>query len=302
MKIGSWNVRGCNDPLKIREVTDFLRRHMVDVFGILETRIKNGKARKVINQRFTEYGVLHNSTISNGRVWVVWNPRTVTVQALDVHVQYIHCHITHHETGNQCNATFVYASNNAHIREELWSALGRISSAHNWIVLGDFNVVRDVQERVSDSPPKLTDILDFNACILRCGLEDLKSLGCELTWTNKQDEGARFWSKIDRALVNFPWITSFPSSSAHFLPAGMSDHSPCLVSIFEDKGRISRFSFLNCWEEDPDYLRIIEEAWAIPTYGNAMFRFFAKLKNVRLGLRDLHRRKFSAIQRRIQIA
>ncbi|KAK9675612.1 hypothetical protein RND81_11G018700 [Saponaria officinalis] len=243
---------------------DFLRRHTVDVFGILETRIKHGKARKIINHRFTEYSVLHNRTISNGRVWVVWNPRTVIVQALDFNVQYIHC--------------------------------------LNWIVLGDFNMVRDVQERVSDSPPSLSDILDFNTCILRCGLDDLKSLGCDFTWANKQDEGARVWSKLDRALLNYPWLTSFSSSSAHFLPAGISDHSSCLVSIFEDMGWKPRFSFLNCWVEDPDYSRIIEEAWAIPAHGNAMFRFFAKLKNVRLGLRDLHRRKYSAIQRRILTA
>ncbi|KAK9733251.1 hypothetical protein RND81_04G054500 [Saponaria officinalis] len=266
MRLGSWNIRGCNDPLKLQEVIDFIGSNKVDVFGILETRIKERKATK-FSKKFSKFRVMHNCSVSNGRIWVVWDPRSVTVTNLDVQNQYIHCQVQHHESGAPFQVTFVYAYNDAHIREELWSSLVRLSGlVQNWVVLGDFNVVRDVQERISESAPVLSDILAFNACLLRSGLDDLKA---------------------------------FPSSSANYLPSGVSDHSPCLVTIFEDKRKPTRFSFLNCWIEDPGYLTVVQNAWNIPVRGNAMFQFFAKLKNVRASLTHLHRDKFSSIQLRI---
>ncbi|KAK9665053.1 hypothetical protein RND81_14G087100 [Saponaria officinalis] len=299
---GAWNIRGCNDPLKLREVADFLRTNNLDVCGILETRVKNRRATK-IGQQFTGFKVTHNCSISNGRVWVIWNPRNVSVTVLEVHMQFIHCQVLHHGTGVCFRATFIYASNDAKVREELWSSMVRISGlVQSWIILGDFNVVRDVQERISESAPALTDILAFNACLLRCGLDDLKGLGCSLTWTNKQDGNKRVWSKLDRALVNGSWLADYLSSSANFLPSGISDHSPCIVSIFEDKKRPPRFNFLHCWVNHPSYIDVVQSAWNISTGGTAMHKFFAKLRNVRYALRQLHKSIFSSIHQRLSHA
>ncbi|KAK9675896.1 hypothetical protein RND81_11G039500 [Saponaria officinalis] len=180
---------------------------------------------------------------------------------LETHAQYIHCHVLHHGSGASFDATFIYASNDAVCREDLWSSLVRLSgSVQRWVVLGDFNVVRDVQERINESAPALADILAFNACLLRCGLEDLK---------------------------------------ANFLPSGISDHSPCLVSIFEDVRRPPRFQFLHCWVDHPDYKNVVQSAWSIPTSGTVMFRFFAKLRNVKTTLIRLHKSNFSSILQRI---
>ncbi|KAK9673138.1 hypothetical protein RND81_12G148900 [Saponaria officinalis] len=116
--------------------------------------------------------------------------------------------------------------------------------------MGDFNLDRDVQEWVSHSQSTLSDILAFNQCILHGGLEDLQSTGCEFTWTNKQDGLARVWSKLDSVMVNSTWLQHFPSTTAVFLPLGISDHSPALVTIFEEVKRTRRFNFLNFWVED----------------------------------------------------
>ncbi|KAK9750861.1 hypothetical protein RND81_02G227600 [Saponaria officinalis] len=155
-----------------------------------------------------------------------------------------------------------------------------------WVFLGDFNVIRDISERISNTLPNLTDIVEFNSCIIDYGLVDLSISGCEFTWNNNHDGSDRVWSKLDRVLVNGSWLARFPSSYVNFLPSGISDHSPSLVTIFADLPRPRRFSFLNCWVDLPGYTALIQEAWDIPLYGSAMFKLLNKLRKVRDALRQ----------------
>ncbi|KAK9723844.1 hypothetical protein RND81_05G029400 [Saponaria officinalis] len=107
---------------------------------------------------------------------------------------------------------------------------------------------------------------------------------------------------LDRAVVNLVWLACFPSSSVNFSTTGIFHHSPIMVSIFDDVFRRPKFSFLNCWLEDPDYSRLVVEAWRVPVSGTAMYRLFAKLKNVRASLRGLHKKSYSNIDGRLRQA
>ncbi|KAK9689581.1 hypothetical protein RND81_09G068700 [Saponaria officinalis] len=195
-------------PLEQLNCNSIMEAEALDVFGLLETRVRRAKAAVVMSKVSSSYNVLSNYDFhSNGRIWVVWNSTHVT---------------------------FVYASNTPAVRLFLWESLRQISNAiQSWVFWGDFNVVRDIFERISDHPPNLSEILDFNACILNCGLDDMQSTGCEYSWTNNQD-GSRVWSKLDRVLINNAWLRQFPSSSTKVMLAGISDHSPLLVTLFED--------------------------------------------------------------------
>ncbi|XP_074305163.1 uncharacterized protein LOC141640176 [Silene latifolia] len=194
----------------------------------------------------------------------------------------------------------VYASNHARVRDNLWKNLINISSTTNcWIIIGDFNVVRDVLERVSNTPSCLVDILDFNFCLLKYGLDDLNSSGCDMTWTNNQDIATLVWSKLDRALINTQWMAQFPATAVHFLSSGISDHSPALVTVFEDKYVGHRFSFLNYWVDHPNYHDQVLEAWQTPVQGSQIFTLFRKL-NVKTKLQALHKQSFSQIQKRVK--
>ncbi|XP_074278389.1 uncharacterized protein LOC141601980 [Silene latifolia] len=186
----------------------------------------------------------------------------------------------------------VYGNNDPKEREDLWLALSSIkSTVTNWVVLGDFNVVQDVSERLSFTPPVLEDIRAFNESILHCHVEDITGSGCEYTWTNKQDDHSRVWPKLDRALANPAWFTTFP--------VGVSNHSPILVSVFEDPYITSRFSFLNFWISHPSYRSIVTQAWQAPVQGSAMFQVFGKLKSVRTGLFQLHKSHYSDLSSRV---
>ncbi|KAK9748444.1 hypothetical protein RND81_02G057900 [Saponaria officinalis] len=248
MKISSWNIRGCNNPLKLREAGAFLRNNRIDIFGLLESKIKEAKAVKIAKSEFKSYGLITNySHHKNGCIWVLWNSSTITVSPLLIQGQLIHCHVLHHSKNVQFHVTFVYGYNDPREKQLLWSSLFQIRlSVLEWLVLGDFNVVRDVAERISSCPPAMSDVLDFNNCLSHCDLDDLHSSGCEFTWSNKQEGASRVWCKLDRALANSAWLLSYPSTSVQFLSPGVSDHSPLLLNLLEDSKCKPGFSFLNC--------------------------------------------------------
>ncbi|KAK9689106.1 hypothetical protein RND81_09G035700 [Saponaria officinalis] len=261
---------------------------------VSKCRVAKAKAKVVQPKVICNY--THHS---NGRIWVVWNPATVYVRALEVHSQFIHGHILHHSTCMGSFVTFTYASNDSNVRRDLWSSLNRlIITICEWMVLGDFNVVRTIEEQLNDTPPCLSDLLDFNACFLHFALEDLQSSGCGFTWTNKQANTDKLWCKLDRALANHQWLAKFPATSVCFLAAGISDHSPVAVAIFQDMVPRGRFSFLNCWISEPFYSDTVQAVWAIHVPGSVMFRFFGKLRNVRKALQAMHKQKFSSVKQR----
>ncbi|XP_074307797.1 uncharacterized protein LOC141642767 [Silene latifolia] len=268
--ISSWNIRGCNDPLKQQEIRDFLWSNKLDILGVLETRVKKKNADNIIKNKFSNYSVICNYDCHyNGRIWLIFNPVTVTVKPILSHAQFIHCAINHHATSQNFFLTMVYGSNDPKIREDLWTALSSIQhSVTSLVLLGDFNVIRDVSEKISPTPPNLDDILAFNTCLFNCRLDDMRGSGCEYTWTNKQDDSSRTWSKLDRALANPDWFNQFPTTYANFF-------------------------FL--WD-------LVTQAWHLPVQGTAMFKLFGKLKNVRVSLFGLHKQNYSDISNRVVVA
>ncbi|XP_074299304.1 uncharacterized protein LOC141630370 [Silene latifolia] len=302
MKISSWNIIGGNDPLNQQQIHDFMWINHVDIMSVLKTRIKERKDTKVIKSKFKAFKVACNySAHVNGIIWLLWRPNSVDITPLIIPSRSIHYEVLYHATCCKFHLTIVYASNQARSRDDLWTNLLNISQHVNKrILLGDFNIVRDVSEWISNTTPNLADILDFNSCILHCGVDDITSSGCEMTWTNKQEIDTLVWSKLDRALANVAWQLHYPATSIVFLPTGISDHSPIHVTVFEDKHSRPRFNFLNRWVDHPSYHNLVKEAWMEPVQGSLIFKLFSRLKNVKKSLRKLHKENFTQIALRVK--
>ncbi|KAK9671337.1 hypothetical protein RND81_12G023000 [Saponaria officinalis] len=161
--------RGLNDPLKQQGVRDFLLLNKVDVLGLLETHVRESNVRKITSS-FSNYKITCNyQAHSNGRIWVFWSSRTVSMCNIVAAEQFIHCEVVHNASGQIFHATFVYGGNTAAERERLWNGLVQLSlSVNRWIVMGDFNIVRDIDERRGPNPPRISEIVVFNECIQDC--------------------------------------------------------------------------------------------------------------------------------------
>ncbi|KAK9714242.1 hypothetical protein RND81_06G080800 [Saponaria officinalis] len=146
-------------------------------------------------------------------------------------------------------------------RAALWDFLCSSCTQMAWVVLGDSNCVRKVEERISDAPPNLPAMNDFNAAIYSAGLKDLTTCGHEFTWINKQDGSACKWMRLDRVLVNVGWQTYFPSAFATAHNAGISDHSPIVITVGTFSPCPRQFRFLNCWSLDKNFIPIVTDVW-----------------------------------------
>ncbi|XP_062089601.1 uncharacterized protein LOC133796135 [Humulus lupulus] len=157
----------------------------------------------------------YSSKALEGRILLIWKGYWVKVDILVDHVQFIHCTVLIWAIGLSFCFTVVYSLNQLDLRKDLWSELASVSlPVKPWLVLGDFNSVFDVEDRIGGkaiSPKEVEDARNW----LDLGIvEEMKLLGSYYTWSNNQDGNNRIFSKIDRVFVNEDWIDMFPNVNA----------------------------------------------------------------------------------------
>lgn len=77
------------------------------------------------------------------------------------------------------------------------------------------------------------------------------------------------------------------------------DHSPLIVQIRSGRRGLIPFRVLNAWCDHADFVDIIRNGWKKPILGTDMFYIVQKQKLLKGALKELHRRGFSDIQRRV---
>ncbi|KAK1311791.1 hypothetical protein QJS10_CPA07g00480 [Acorus calamus] len=220
------------------------------------------------------------------------------LQVLSVTRQYVHCSILYKATNTQLMVTSVYASNSSTERSALWNDLKIISAAigsSGWIVRGDFNEVRFSNEKVGGHPVHHRRPRKFNSSLLYVGLDDLKSIGHTLSWSNSQTD--LISCRLDRVLGNQMFISSFPHSFVEYLQPGISDHSPMKVTFDPPFPTGPKpFKYFEAWEEHPSFSATVQSAWNLNVSGNPLYCFIAKLSNLKRILKIWNRDIYGPIQ------
>ena len=89
-----------------------------------------------------------------------------------------------------------------------------------------------------------------------CKLSDVKYIGRQYTWTNKQEGESRVFSEIDRTLANEAWLSCYASAEVSYLPEGEYDHCTNLLCVYPEVGGGKKpFKFFNMWVQAPKILR-----------------------------------------------
>ncbi|XP_026396786.1 uncharacterized protein LOC113291472 [Papaver somniferum] len=188
--------------------------------------------------------------------------------------------------------TMVYGENDSTLRTSFWNDLNVFASMYEgpWVVLGYFNEILSSNERMGSSNVHVSSMNDFIQCIQDTHLFDLHFSGDFFTWSNKKIGSGRIVSKIDIILVNIEWVSLFNCSKADSLNPRVSDHSPMVCSVFEQRQHgPPPFRFFNYLTDEPDFLDIVRAAWNINIKGNPMFVLVSKLKRVKQALRERRR-------------
>ena len=158
--------------------------------------------------------------------------------------------------------------------------------------MGDFNSILNAGEKRNGQDVTPYETKDLFDCCMDSGLSDLPSIGCYCTWTDDS-----IWSKLDRAMVNSHWLMKGLYGQATFLPSGcLSDHSPCIVSIFQpDRSRSKPFKFYNMWANHVDFNNLVNSEWQQYIEWTEQFVFCKKLQSLKHPLRQLNTNHFGHI-------
>jgi len=301
MHFGFWNLRGLNDPLKQKAAKLFLRNNEISLMGLIEHKVKEPNIEKTLRSICPQWQHTHNSSHAPiGRILVCWNPHILNVKVLHTTSQLIHCEVSSTLDGHEFLVTYVYGANDHADRVNLWNDLCNLKNSECWVIMGDFNAIRNPREKSGGTilwPPHMDDLSN---CLFSCEVDDLRYTGCHFTWSNRQDPPNHISTKLDRVLVNDNWLRTHTSSSAYFPTPGISDHSPAIVHITPPPKPPQRpFRFFDFLADHPSFLPTVQKVWRQIILGNPMFCLTEKLRRLQVEFKKLNHKEFSAISDRV---
>ncbi|KAL2921807.1 Aspartyl/glutamyl-tRNA(Asn/Gln) amidotransferase subunit B [Bienertia sinuspersici] len=212
----------------------------------------------------------------NGRILLAWNPNSFTLELETMTDQIMQCVIKPSSGLPEFFCSFIYAHNDAKLRESLWQDLINMSNKMRgpWLLMGDFNCVIDIEERI-----------------------DIPYSGHFYTWSNKQIAEDRVWSKLDMIMANEEWLEFYKNTNAIFLIEGCLDHCLGLLRINFEVGMGRKpFKYFRMWKLAPDYVDIIKKAWGEEVRGTVMYKLVQKLKRVKASMKELNKQGFNNMQ------
>ncbi|KAJ9535362.1 hypothetical protein OSB04_un001524 [Centaurea solstitialis] len=298
VKIAIWNVRGLNMVSRRNEVKRLIFENGLEVCSLVETKVCGPRLRAICEEIFGNWLWVSNNSVCNGRTRVIvgWDPNKINLDVAAVFSQVVHTHILHIESKRWFHCSFIYAANEVVNRRELWDQLvlhKGVVKLDPWLIMGDFNVGLHPSDSSRGSSVVSIGMQEFRDCINAIEMEDLNHHGLNFTWIQKpmSDVGGKgLLKKLDRVMGNLAFLEDFVTACVSFLPWGLSDHSPAVLSIpsltpFKQRP----FKFLNYWSENPNFLPLVGSAWDSHFYGCSMFSLVSKLKLLKKSLRKLHR-------------
>ncbi|KAL2224164.1 UNVERIFIED_CONTAM: hypothetical protein Sindi_2992100, partial [Sesamum indicum] len=233
-----------------------------------------------------------------------WDENIVDVHILDSADQFIHCRVTNMADNESVIITVVYGASEVIDRRNLWTALETLSQQCSdipWMVGGEFNAVRDLNEVCGISGDIRMATEEFNAGILEAGLIPLPMQGEWFTWHNCSTSMRSLWKRLDRILINDRWLARFPSAYYHSLTPRTSDHSPLVLhgDIQQHNGGMFRFdSYL---AHSPEFIHNVQNIWHHEIVGIPMYAVTRKLKALKPVFR-LQRRNKGDLTMNVQLA
>lgn len=273
-----WNIRGVRSRGTMSHLLYLLNNNRIDILVLLEPLVDCTNLEQITKDLKFDHSI-HGGSI-NSKIWVMWR-EDILVNQIQWHEQHITCHVLKNDSQTMCS--FIYAKCRRYQRMILWDDL--ISIANNisvpWLVGGDFNVITMNKEKKGTHPPDINAIMDFNNFIMRAGLSDTGYVGHDFTWCNNRSGDDKVWERLDRFLVNGPFISAFSNPKVTHLPMASSDHCPLLVQSINDNRFKSRFHFNRMWITHPSFRDVVESSWNGHIHDNPLINFGLKLKRLR---------------------
>ncbi|XP_062076194.1 uncharacterized protein LOC133780513 [Humulus lupulus] len=159
-----------------------------------------------------------------------------------------------------------------------------------WIVAGEFNAVFEGTDRVGGRTISVIELEDAQKWRALGLVDELRSTGSHYTWTKKQDNENRIYSKLDRVFKNEEWLDLFPQAEAIFNWDLLSDHCYCIIKSGATVNcGIKPFRFFNMWTDHVSFKDTVLQSWNKPIKGAGLVQIFRKLSRLKVVLRKFNK-------------
>ncbi|KAF5191020.1 hypothetical protein FRX31_019392 [Thalictrum thalictroides] len=108
-------------------------------------------------------------------------------------------------------------------------------------------------------------------------------------------------SKIDRCLVNCNWTNAFVTQ-VEFLPHDISDHSPIMLTWYDNERKTYPFRFNNAWVGLPGFKEMVAEIWNNPVYANPIQVLMIKEKALKSKIKEWAKANCTKLHEKVQLA
>ena len=189
MKLISWNIRGCNSPLKKRLLKRKIDKEKPTIVFLQETKCSSEEMTKISKRVWKGSKVVaRDAKGAVGGLSLVWNPNLVSISnpcstsfSISRRFQILGSNI-------KGVVTNVYGPFQPSKRSSFLSNLGSlkewVDDAH-WLIRGDFNIIRSLEEKKGGVRTTSAASNLFNKFIEEMKLVDIKSTNGLFTWQNK---------------------------------------------------------------------------------------------------------------------
>ncbi|XP_028103837.1 uncharacterized protein LOC114302922 [Camellia sinensis] len=231
MNVMLWNCRGASNNILRRNFRELIRVHHPIVVAFFETKVLFSSMGLFFNHLGFTTSTIVDPVGRVGGIWLIWDPTQVSISAHIANSQVIQATMKREDYEEWVLAA-VYASSSIGMRQNLWNDLENSANSmvDPWLIVGGFNDVMGQNQRRS-----FTQNNQSNRCkrflenINRYGLMDLGCTGPKFTWSNNRQGLANTMERLDRALCNAEWRTTFPEGAVRNLPRTYSDHSHLMI-------------------------------------------------------------------------
>jgi hypothetical protein len=185
-----WNVRGLNDKDKRLAIYNKIDESNCSIICLQETKCQSfdhSFIRSFCPKRFDRFA-FSPSIGASGGIIVLWNSSVFNGSVLEIHRSAIRIQFSSTYNNQPWQLVTVYGPCSGIERDQFvkWLHDLDISFHENWLLVGDFNFMRSIDNHNKPSVD-MHDIFIFNEIISHLGLIELPLKGRSYTWSNMQD-------------------------------------------------------------------------------------------------------------------
>eukprot|EP00253_Pinus_taeda_P014726 PITA_14726 len=267
-----------------------------------ETKISVQQIEKLIDWSRVHYEVMGQDAIgSAGGIAILWNPDDIILDSWTSMRGILTGLGRIAGTREQVVVSGVYGPSSPGEKENFLNniqSIRRLYSNVDWIIGGDFNLIRSLEEKKGGIRKSDSLMGRFNALIEDLRLVDIQTINGICTWNNRRGGKNQVASRLDRFLVSESIMNKDIFVEAQILPSLGSDHWPIKleVDIKVRKGK-RPFRFESFWLRDPSFIKKLEEWWCQSTIQcrGKMRLFQLKLKELKEKIKNWNKQEFGNI-------